>query len=170
MIIPVRCFTCGLVISAKYDSYVKEMNKYLNYGEESSSQQRNPELHNFDNDKIIIPEKAEDLYEYIFVANMIIEDHDLSYLDALDIKGSWNTLQNAKDKKDGFDKDMELNPGDKVSELSEDKKIFKIDGKGWFNNKKVKNKQMRIFDKLGVKRYCCKRHLLTHVDLINIID
>ena len=26
-----------------------------------------------------------------------------------------------------------------------------------------------LFDKLGIKRYCCKRHLLTHVDLIEKI-
>ena len=26
-----------------------------------------------------------------------------------------------------------------------------------------------LFDELGIKRYCCKRHLLTHVDLIEKI-
>ena len=31
------------------------------------------------------------------------------------------------------------------------------------------NKSKEIFDKLGIKRYCCKRHLLSHVDLIEII-
>jgi len=28
-------------------------------------------------------------------------------------------------------------------------------------------KNMEIFKKLGIDRYCCKRHLLTHINLIN---
>ena len=32
-----------------------------------------------------------------------------------------------------------------------------------------KTPYQRIFDELGVDRYCCKRHLLTHVDLIKKI-
>jgi len=27
----------------------------------------------------------------------------------------------------------------------------------------------KLFNSLGIKRYCCKRHLLTHVDLIEKI-
>ena len=27
----------------------------------------------------------------------------------------------------------------------------------------------KVLDELGLKRYCCRRHLLTHVDLIEII-
>ena len=27
----------------------------------------------------------------------------------------------------------------------------------------------KVMDQLGLKRYCCRRHLLTHVDLIEII-
>tara|TARA_B110001450_G_C17353783_1_gene372638 strand:- start:25 stop:234 length:210 start_codon:yes stop_codon:yes gene_type:complete len=27
----------------------------------------------------------------------------------------------------------------------------------------------KIFNEIGIKRYCCKRHLLTHVDLIEKI-
>ena len=27
----------------------------------------------------------------------------------------------------------------------------------------------KVMDELGLKRYCCRRHLLTHVDLIEII-
>lgn len=30
-------------------------------------------------------------------------------------------------------------------------------------------KSKEIFKELGIKRYCCKRHLLTHVDLIENI-
>jgi DNA-directed RNA polymerase subunit N (RpoN/RPB10) len=26
--------------------------------------------------------------------------------------------------------------------------------------------ERRIFEELGIKRYCCRKHLLTHVDLI----
>ena len=27
----------------------------------------------------------------------------------------------------------------------------------------------KVMDNLGLKRYCCRRHILTHVDLIEII-
>ncbi len=27
----------------------------------------------------------------------------------------------------------------------------------------------KVMDQLGLKRYCCRRHMLTHVDLIEII-
>ena len=27
----------------------------------------------------------------------------------------------------------------------------------------------KVMDQLGLKRYCCRRHILTHVDLIEII-
>jgi DNA-directed RNA polymerase I, II, and III subunit RPABC5 len=35
--------------------------------------------------------------------------------------------------------------------------------------KKEKIDEREIFEKLGLKRYCCKRMLLTHVDLIDKI-
>ena len=38
------------------------------------------------------------------------------------------------------------------------------------NSKVVqKTKKGVVMDELGLKRYCCRRHLLTHVDLIDII-
>ena len=38
------------------------------------------------------------------------------------------------------------------------------------NSKVVqKTKKGIVMDELGLKRYCCRRHLLTHVDLIDII-
>ena len=33
----------------------------------------------------------------------------------------------------------------------------------------IKKTSEEIFSNLGVQRYCCKRHLLTHVDLIEKI-
>ena len=35
-------------------------------------------------------------------------------------------------------------------------------------NEKIENSN-DLFEKIGIKRYCCKRHLLTHVDLIEKI-
>lgn len=32
-----------------------------------------------------------------------------------------------------------------------------------------KTREGKVLDELGLKRYCCRRHLLTHVDLIEII-
>lgn len=32
-----------------------------------------------------------------------------------------------------------------------------------------KNIQKELLDELGLKRMCCRRHMLTHVDLIDII-
>jgi DNA-directed RNA polymerases I, II, and III subunit RPABC5 len=32
-----------------------------------------------------------------------------------------------------------------------------------------KTKKGEVMDSLGLKRYCCRRHILTHVDLIDII-
>ena len=51
MIIPVRCFTCGQVVGSKYETYINEMNKYLNYGVNTDPLQSNPELKNFNNEK-----------------------------------------------------------------------------------------------------------------------
>jgi len=31
------------------------------------------------------------------------------------------------------------------------------------------NKNIPIFKKLGIERYCCKRHFLTHVEIIDKI-
>jgi len=45
--------------------------------------------------------------------------------------------------------------------------INTIDNKELFNKNFEKN--MDIFKQLGIERYCCKRHLLTHVNLIENI-
>ena len=38
------------------------------------------------------------------------------------------------------------------------------------NAKKIeKTHRGKVMDQLGLKRYCCRRHLLTHADLIDII-
>ncbi len=36
-------------------------------------------------------------------------------------------------------------------------------------DKVEKTVEGKVMDELGLKRYCCRRHLLTHVDLIEII-
>ena len=36
-------------------------------------------------------------------------------------------------------------------------------------SQEIINSNIRIFDSLGIKRYCCRRHLLAHVDLIHKI-
>ena len=30
-------------------------------------------------------------------------------------------------------------------------------------------KNIEIFEKIGIERYCCKRHLISHVDIIDKI-
>ena len=37
------------------------------------------------------------------------------------------------------------------------------------HNLKNKTKQAIILDKLGLTRYCCRRHMLAHIDLIDEI-
>ena len=38
------------------------------------------------------------------------------------------------------------------------------------STKKIeKTHRGKVMDKLGLKRYCCRRHMLSHVDLIDII-
>ena len=37
------------------------------------------------------------------------------------------------------------------------------------HNLKNKTKQAQILDKLGLTRYCCRRHMLAHIDLIDEI-
>ena len=38
------------------------------------------------------------------------------------------------------------------------------------STKKIeKTHRGKVMDNLGLKRYCCRRHMLSHVDLINII-
>ena len=37
------------------------------------------------------------------------------------------------------------------------------------HNLKNKTKQAQILDKLGLIRYCCRRHFLAHIDLIDEI-
>ena len=36
-------------------------------------------------------------------------------------------------------------------------------------DKVEKTVEGKVMDELGLKRYCCRRHILTHVDLIEII-
>lgn len=33
----------------------------------------------------------------------------------------------------------------------------------------LKEPESEAFVKLGLKRYCCRRHLLTHIDLVDVI-
>jgi DNA-directed RNA polymerase subunit N (RpoN/RPB10) len=49
----------------------------------------------------------------------------------------------------------------------EDDIINTIDNQELLQDNLEKSKE--IFKNLGIKRYCCKRHLLTHVDLIENI-
>lgn len=169
MIIPVRCFTCGLVVGSKYETYIKEMNRYVGYGLDYDPGQMNPELKNFNNEKIIIPSNAEDLMDYLFKKGMTITEDDIKYYDKSSQNSSWESEEEASKMQISPKKDIKIEINDTVEEISEDQTIVKIKGR-WFRNQKVKNMQMRIFDKVGVTRYCCKRHLLTHIDLINIID
>tara|TARA_B100000131_G_scaffold286114_1_gene295856 strand:+ start:658 stop:891 length:234 start_codon:yes stop_codon:yes gene_type:complete len=32
-----------------------------------------------------------------------------------------------------------------------------------------KSKELKAFEKLGIRRYCCRRHLLSHIELIDDI-
>ena len=32
-----------------------------------------------------------------------------------------------------------------------------------------KSKELQAFEKLGIRRYCCRRHLLSHIELIDDI-
>ena len=45
--------------------------------------------------------------------------------------------------------------------------LSQLDDSG--NISKKIDSSYEIFNQLGIKRYCCKRHLLTHVDLIEKI-
>ena len=56
---------------------------------------------------------------------------------------------------------------DAVNDSSEDSKDkqFKV----LLHNLKNKTKQAVILDKLGLTRYCCRRHMLAHIDLIDEI-
>ena len=46
----------------------------------------------------------------------------------------------------------------------EDNNIIEVNSK---NVKKTKKGE--VMDELGLKRYCCRRHILTHCDLVEII-
>jgi len=37
------------------------------------------------------------------------------------------------------------------------------------NGKEAKEPRGRLLDEMGITRVCCRRHLLTHVDLIDIV-
>jgi len=49
--------------------------------------------------------------------------------------------------------------------ISTEKEILSGDPEEDIIEKSAKN--MEIFKKLGVDRYCCKRHLMTHINLIS---
>ena len=40
---------------------------------------------------------------------------------------------------------------------------------GTEKTRKIKEDHTKIFIKIGVTRYCCKRHLIAHIDLIDKI-
>ena len=37
------------------------------------------------------------------------------------------------------------------------------------NTKDGQTKRGKLLDEMGIKRICCRRHILTHIDLIDII-
>ena len=63
--------------------------------------------------------------------------------------------------------DNPVEDSESVNESSEDSKDkqFKV----LLHNLKNKTKQAVILDKLGLTRYCCRRHMLAHIDLIDEI-
>ena len=65
------------------------------------------------------------------------------------------------------DVDDPVEDSESVNKSSEDSKESK--DKVLLHNLKNKTKQAIILDKLGLKRYCCRRHILAHIDLIDEI-
>ena len=63
--------------------------------------------------------------------------------------------------------DNTVEDSESVNESNEDSKDkqFKV----LLHNLKNKTKQAVILDKLGLTRYCCRRHMLAHIDLIDEI-
>ena len=62
------------------------------------------------------------------------------------------------------DESVEDSEGESVESEVKDKQ-----SKVLLHNLKNKTKQAFILDKLGLTRYCCRRHLLAHIDLIDEI-
>lgn len=58
----------------------------------------------------------------------------------------------------------------KLKEIYKDESFEEADGS---DSKRVRNfepvKKGAILDELGLNKYCCRRHMLTHIDIIEII-
>ena len=72
---------------------------------------------------------------------------------------------------DKWDKYQELlkeneKPADTEGESSE---TVKSETHTLLHNLKGKTKEAVILDRLGLTRYCCRRHMLAHIDLIDEI-
>lgn len=58
----------------------------------------------------------------------------------------------------------------KVNEMKDTAEIDDADARhDVINAENGKEPRGRLLDDMGIKRMCCRRHLLTHVDLIDII-
>ena len=51
------------------------------------------------------------------------------------------------------------------SDVSDENSIISIHVKDFTK----KSKELLAFEKLGIRRYCCRRHFLSHIDLIDEI-
>ena len=84
-----------------------------------------------------------------FTCNKVIGDKWEKYQEL--IKHSYNQTDESSDS----------NNSSESSESSGSKVLL--------HNLKNKTKQAQILDKLGLTRYCCRRHILAHIDLIDEI-
>ena len=85
-----------------------------------------------------------------FTCNKVIGDKWFKYQELLEQID--NPIETSESSEEG------------VSESNKDKQ-FKV----LLHNLKDKTKQAVILDKLGLTRYCCRRHMLAHIDLIDEI-
>lgn len=58
----------------------------------------------------------------------------------------------------------------KINQLDSIDKDIESEGADQTDIEEIKSiKKIQLFEKLGIKRYCCKRHMISTVNLIDII-
>ena len=144
MIIPVRCFSCNNEIGDKYELYTKLKEEVQDYGEAKKPPSDLTVLTKI-YDMIKVPKQQNE-------ANNYLSEYKTGQIK--DLIGKFNKSSGKSSSK----------PDDNLEDLT--KLIKDIDGE----QKKVEFLNMLVFILLDIENYCCNRHLISHIQLIDKIN
>ena len=137
MIIPMRCFNCGQILSSKYNTYI-----------------------NLINSPILI--KREDEKGVYYVPASELESWDKQ--DEVTLEDRNNIIQNTLKDINDEHKQLEYIRNMKDANTNIDNKAFVLSRQVPNGKNTVEG---TILTQLGLTRYCCRTHMIGHVPIID---